>query len=342
MVRAMSVRRLACALSVSLVASVTVVVAQPKSGPTAPVAPAKEAAPAGSAAAPVDAGSAVQMAEEPPPEDMDGTSEDPDAPGMGDAPEAAPVPQKQVTTGFPIEEALRPITLPQNMSEVTLGLGAQVSPLATSGTLRARYGITRQVQLGLTYQFGGFYADEDFLASATGDTKFHPGKAVGLDVTVQLQKWLAVRVGVPVYVDPVAVGITLGAPLRFVLGNKLTLGGMEELLNIRASKFVPSFQYEYVNAIGADNEDNNTTQSSGFVRPSGYAIFQYQPNLALIGRFGVQIDFDGGDTASTVSFMRAGLQFSPRRQIDLGFSIGFDDLSRGGSFSPAAYVSVRI
>jgi len=233
-------------------------------------------------------------------------------------------------------------TLRRTTGAVRSGLGAQRPPLATPGTLRARYGITRQVQLGLTYQFGGFYAEEDFLASATGDSKFHPGKAVGLDVTVQLQKWLAVRVGVPVYVDPVAVGITLGAPLRFVFGSKLTLGGMEELLNIKASKFVPSFQYEYINAVGADNEDNNTTQSSGYVRPSGYAIYQYQPNLALIGRFGVQIDFDGGDTASTVSFMRAGLQFSPRRQIDLGFSLGFDDLSRGGSFSPAAYVSVRI
>ena len=51
---------------------------------------------------------------------------------------------------------MRPITLPQNMSEVAIGPHAQVSTRpAGTDALRARYGITRQVQLGLTYVLGG-------------------------------------------------------------------------------------------------------------------------------------------------------------------------------------------
>ena len=51
---------------------------------------------------------------------------------------------------------------------------------ATANQLRARYGITRQVQLGLTYLIGGYYAEKDFLASMMGGSKFHAGKAVSI------------------------------------------------------------------------------------------------------------------------------------------------------------------
>lgn len=338
MLRAMTVRRLVSVLSVCLVASVTVVVAQPTNDPKAPVAPAKDA-PAGS-----DAGSAVQMTEDPPPEDMEGTNEDPDAPRLAGQkdPEVVAVPKKETRTGYPIEEVLRPITLPQNMSEVSLGMLAQVSPYAGSSTLRARYGITRQVQLGLSYLVGGIYAEKNFIAGSSEGTKLHAGKAVGLDLTVSLQDWLAVRVGVPVYVDPVAVGVTLGAPLRFVFANKLVLGGMEDVVNLKIRKFHPSFQQEYINAIGAANDASNTAQSDGFLRFSGYAIYQHKPNLAFIGRFGVDADLSPGDTGAATSFIRAGLQYSPRRFLDVGGSLGFEDLARGGSFAPAAYVAVRI
>ena len=157
-----------------------------------------------------------------------------------------------------------------------------------------------------------------------------------------LQNWIAVRVGVPVYVDPVAVGVTLGAPLRFVFADRLVLGGMEEVVNLKISKFHPSLQQEYINAIGAANDATNTQQSDGFLRFSGYAIFQHKPNLALFGRFGVDVDLSASDTSAATSFIRAGVQYSPRRFLDVGGSLGFEDLARGGSFAPAAYVAVRI
>jgi len=351
MLRAMSVRRLVSVLSVVLVASATVVVAQPKKNdPKAPVAPAKDPAPPAGSAAPAGSGSAegsaVEMVEDPP-ADMDGISEDPDAPktGSGDDPSMVAVPEKQKTSGYPIEEVFRPITLPANMSEISLGLAFPVDPAAGTAGLRARYGITRQVQLGLTYVVGGLYDDPGTVAKKT---KFHPGKAVGLDVTVLMQDWIGLKIGVPVYIDPVAVGLQLGAPLKFRFGDgKLALGGLDDLLNIRIYRFPPSLTNELANASGAANFDNNTTQSRGSIRFAGYAVYQHSPKMALIGRLGLTLDdFSAtrGDSGygGGITFIRAGFQYTPKKFLDLGLSLGWDDLSKLGGFAPAGYLSIRI
>lgn len=348
MVRPMTVRRIVSVLSVVLAASATVVVAQPKGGAKAPakapVAPAKTPEPAPAAgsgsAAPADAGSAVQMAEDPPPSDMEGTNENPDAPKTGDGSDAPTTPVPVVKkSGYPIEEALRPITLPKNMSEVSIAPHAQVDPFQGAMALRARYGITRQAQLGLTYLLGGAFDDPKDTASKVA---FHPGKAVGLDVTVLLQDWIAVRLGVPVYIDPVAVGLELGVPLKFVLTDKLAIGGMDELLNIKLVKFAPSFYQEAANRANAVGYASNTALSAGSLRFSGYGVYQYKPNFAVIGRFGVNFG-DFSDTLHTgTAFIRAGLQVSPRKFLDLGLSVGWDDLSVLGGFAPAGYLAVRI
>jgi hypothetical protein len=326
--------RLVSALSVvGVVAGTTVVVAQP-----APAAPADPAAPA-AAPAPAD---------EPPPADMEGVDENPDAPKSVGGDDAASVkvvaPMKQ-RGGYPIEEAARPITLPQNMSEVSIDPHIQVSPALASTALHARYGITRQVQLGVSYVLGGLYDDP---ATTSDKRSFHPGKTVGVDVTYLVENWIGVKVGVPVYVDPIAVGVTLGAPLRFRLGDKLTIGGMDDLISIAVNKkFAPTFYQEGANAAASEtSEMSNTIQSRGSLRFSGYGIYQYRPKLAFIGRLAVLLeDFsvnrtDGGGGLTTS--IRAGFQYTPKKLIDLGLSLGFDDLAHGGSFAPAGYLAVRI
>src|SRR6185295_3310424 len=149
----MTARRLLSVLVAGLLASATVVAAQPKQpaaprppkakqAPKAagrktptPVAPAKDpdgqaagsAAPTGAAAGSA-AGAAVQMAEDPPPRDATGTEENPEAPHTVTDDSGAP----RVTAAldpamsspvlgplaYPLEAAARPITLPQNLSEV--------------------------------------------------------------------------------------------------------------------------------------------------------------------------------------------------------------------------------
>jgi hypothetical protein len=377
----MTARRLISVLCAGLLASATVVAAQPSSPATkkaapkatkgarkAPLAPAKDAgagAAAGSAAAGSAAGggatggaagsgtagggegSAVQMTEDPPPSDMNGTDENPDAPksvGDGEVP-GVPAGPAKVRSGYPIEEIARPITLPQNLSEVSIAPHATVSPFASAIALRARYGITPKVQLGLTYMLGGIFDDPSTVASKQA---FHPGKAVGLDVTVMLQDWVGVRLGVPLYISPLAVSIALGAPLKFTFGDKFALGGLDDLLNIRISRFAPTFYQELQNATNANDNVTNTIKSKGELRVSGYGVYQSAPDLAIIARTGIQMEnfasgkTDGCAAECLTTFIYAGFQYSPRKYLDLGASIGFDDLAHGGSFAPAGFLAFRI
>jgi hypothetical protein len=303
---------------------------------------------AGAGAGSSTEGATVQMAEDPPPSDMTGTAENPDAPrttfegDTGAVVATAPPPRK---TGFPIEEVERGITLPQNMSEVSIAPHAVVSPYAGSTALRARYGITSKVQLGLTYVVGGIFDDPATLESKQG---FHPGKAVGLDVTVMLQDWVGVQVGVPVYISPLAVSLALGAPMKFTFGDKFAIGGLDDFLNIKLDRFAPTFYQEVQNATNANDIMSNTVKSAGELRVSLFGMYQYRPDFVIIGRTGIQMeDFatgktDGCDGECLTTFLHAGFHYSPRKYLDLGLQIGFDDLAHGGSFAPAGFLAFRI
>ena len=362
----MTVRRLVSILSVCLVAGATVVSAQPKKDAKkkapakAPAKPVKPPVPApGSGATPTPAGpgsagsgagsgSEVAPIEDSPPADMEGKDENPDAPRTTDTDTpAVVVPVKQVRVGYPVEESLRPITMPQNMSEISISPHAMVSPYMGADALRARYGITRQVQIGLTYVFAGIYDDP-----ATDDDKlgFHPGKAVGLDVTVLLKDWVGVKVGVPFYIDPVAFSLALGAPMKFQIMDKLAIGGLDDVVNIKLSKFAPTFYQEFNNAAASFLEESDAAQSRGTLRFAAYGIYQYQPKLAVIGRFGVDVEnfstrqtnSGGSSGGGLTSFLRLGINYTPRPFLDVGFSLGFDDLSFKGSFGPAGFFAFRI
>ncbi|MGE5183561.1 MAG: hypothetical protein ACM31C_15925 [Acidobacteriota bacterium] len=366
----MDLRRAISILSVSVVVTGSVVVgAAPKkgAGPTATPAAAKgpgagSGSGSGSAApGPVDAtgaggGSAVQMTEDTPPADMNGTDENPDAPRntMETAHVEAAAPAKKPPGYYPIEEALRPITLPQNMSEVSISPHAQVGdgsslPYAGSDALRARYGITDKIQLGLTYVYGGIYPDPTVTPYSYAA---HSGKAIGPDVTVMLQDWIGVRAGLPMYLSPFAMSLALGAPIKFHFGDKWAIGGLDDLLNIKLTKFAPDFYQEFNNAVAANNDKTNTEQQNGHVRVSAYGVYQARPNLAWIGRFGVDTALGTGSSntsgntmstnGGTATFIRAGLQWSPRGRLDVGGSLGFDNLAHFGSFAPQAFLAVRI
>jgi hypothetical protein len=293
--------------------------------------------------------------DEPPP-DMDGTSEDPDAPrtiGSQTTVTATVVPEKKATAGYPTEEVLRPITLPRNMSEVSIGphaaLGLGEGPYRGSDTLRARYGITRTIQLGLQYALGGVYDDPQTMESKIG---LHTGKALGLDVTVLLKDWIGVRAGIPIYIDrPVAVSLALGAPLRFVITDKLAIGGLDDVLNVALNpdRFAPTFEQEAVNASRSAAADINTILPRGYLRFAGWVAYQRDPKLAIIGRIGVTLeDFVATGTQSNAAgagaktHLRGGFQYTLKKYLDLGFALGFDDLSDLSSFGPYGHLAFRI
>ncbi len=343
----MRLRRLLPIL-VSTFASVSVVSAQPADKKKAPP-PAPVTTDGGAPAVPKP-DSTAPTEDDTPPKDMEGLDENPTNPnGIDEEPATSvTVPVKKKTAGYPIEEYARPINLPENMSEVSIAPHIQVGQGNAGGdALRARYGITREVQLGLTYVYAGIYDDP---ATMTSDAiGFHGGKAVGLDVTILLQDWIGIRVGVPVYLKPVALSLALGVPMKFQFGDKFAIGGLDDLLNIRLKRFAPTFYEEAVNANNAQLDSVNSTLSNGTLRISAFGVYQHKPNLALIGRIGGNVeDFTVSRTQSNAPdagltyFLRAGVSWSPKKYLDVGGSIGFDDLAHAGSFGPAGYLAFRI
>jgi hypothetical protein len=341
----MSLRRLISVLSVVAMAG-GVALAQPKKG--AEPAPAKEPDPSATPAA-AGEGSAVTPIEDAAPADMEGTSENPDAPrGTEDVSITAGPTAPAAPVGYAIQEALRPIVLPATMAEVSIAPHFRTgSPTAASDALRARYGITNQVQLGVTYVYGGLYDDR---ATSMKKYAFHVGKAAGLDVTVLLKNWVAVRVGIPVYFDPFAMGVQIDAPMKFRFTDKFAIGVLDDFINIAlpvGAEFAPDFYQESRNADAANRDMTGSTQSRGRIRVSGYADYQYRPNFALIGRLAFDID-DFSSNRNNAGFggietrIHGGVQFTPAKWIDVGGQLGWDDLSKVDSFGVQGFLALRI
>lgn len=277
------------------------------------------------------------MAEDPPPNDMEGTSdspENPDAVGVAKPDKVVVVSKKP--KGYPIEEVARPITLPGGMSEVGIEARSTFSPFVSNGALRARYGITRQWQIGLRYNAGGFYKGANQSSAA-----FHPGKSTSVDVTYLFTDWVGASVGVPFYFDPTAASLAIGAPMRFRIGDKLLLGGLNDLLQIRLKGFVPSLTSEASNEASASAVRTNTTTAKGALILGGYGVYQHKANMAFIGRLAITAnDFSSLDLRY---LLRAGLQYSPKRYLDLSASLGFDDMALPGrTFGVELGLAVRI
>jgi hypothetical protein len=342
--------RLISILSVGLLASATIVAAQPAKKK----APAKPKDTTAAPATPKDAGSgsgsAVDMPEDPPPKDMEGKDENPGAPTAATVETevvAQAPPPKPKRVGYPIEEALRPITMPKNMSEVSLGPHAQLDPYAGADALHARFGINDKAQIGVTYLFAGIYDDPATPAMVDDSLGVHGGKAVGLDFTYTIRHWAAARIAVPMYISPFAIALQLGAPLKFTFNDKFAVGGFDDLLTIRLKEFPPTFYQEAQNAAAAEASRTMTQQSRGSLRFSTFGIWQYSMKTAVVGRLGVNVDDfsttkTGGVGTGLTSFMRLGFDYTIRNYLDLGLSLGFDDLAHLGTFGPAGVINFRI
>lgn len=344
----MALRR-SLVLAFALVSSPLVVVAAPAKK-AAPVAPAKDAGSASGSDA--SAGSAVEPIEEPPSAtEMSGTEDNPDAPHALTI-EEAPKPKvaaKPVKKTYPVELAQRPITLTQNLTEISISPHFDVSPFLFSDAIHARYGITDQLQVGVTYVYGGAW-NRDLITPGSSSVGFHSGKAFGVDAAYSIFNWLAVQAGVPFYVSPFAISLQLAAPMKFHITDKFAIGGLDDLLNISLHNFAPSFYMEFENALAANNLNSQTQNPPASLDLSIYGIYQYQRQLAFFGRVGL-LDYFGnggssepGETSSGSSqfFIKAGFLYSPMDYLDLGLGIGFDDLSASGSFGMQAFVNVRI
>src|SRR5690606_16987387 len=120
-----------------------------------------------------------------------------------------------------------------------------------------------------------------------------------------------------------AMSFAAGAPMKFIF-DKWAIGGLDDLLNIRVVEFAPRFDYEGFNHAAAVAADSNTTQSRGYIRISGYGVYNHKPNLAILGRVGIESDLGsggssgpgGGSASASTTFLKGGVQFSPKKFLD--------------------------
>jgi len=267
-----------------------------------------------------------------PSDDPTGTKENPNAPVVaGDTPavhkEGPAGPAKPA--GYPIEEVLRPLTLPGGTSEVRLDLRSTFSPGDGGAVLRARYGITSEAQVGLDYVIGGVF--KEISSSPDAKTKFNTGKAIGVEGAYQVTHWMAVHLRVPMYMQPFAIGVVLGAPMKFHVGDKLALFTLDDIVDINIHNFVPSLEDERANRAAADLLMSNPVRQNGNLRFTGGAIYQIHPNLAFIGRTGIEFpDFK----SQGLNYPLEGiLQYSKSNKLDFAARLGFDSLrDAGGTF----------
>lgn len=123
-----------------------------------------------------------------------GAGEIPAAPPEFDAkPPEDPAAARPARTGYPVELALRPLTLDAGMAEVASDTALYPSPARATERLRVRYGITDRVEFGLRYTIGTV-AEDGFTA----------GKTVAIDTQAQIFDWLSVQLALPVLLDPFA------------------------------------------------------------------------------------------------------------------------------------------
>jgi hypothetical protein len=351
--------RLLSVVGTCVVASASVALAAPTKG----AAPATSAgtgsgsgsgsgSAAGSGSGSAEAGSAQQMAEDTKPADERGVDENPGAPhAVGTEEQVVKVAAPTKPVGYPIQEALRPITLPRYMLEVRLdphmetGDGSSI-PYEMTTTLRGRFGITDKIQVGVTYNAAAIYTDPAIMAKSYS---LNGGKAFGVDVTYLVRDWVGARIGIPMYASPDAVSVDFGAPLKFKFGDKFAIGGLDDVFNIKIDNFAPSFYNEYYNAVSGYSATHGTEVPAGILTIAAYAVYQLQRDLAVFGRFGDQ-DFLGGASGNAganqlggnTEFLYGGLQWSPSPSFDVGASIGWDDLGHIGSFAPAAFAALRM
>ncbi|MEM9489779.1 MAG: hypothetical protein AAGC55_11575 [Myxococcota bacterium] len=261
----------------------------------------------------------------------EGSEENPDAPPeFGERRDDGTRALRRVRTGYPIEEALRPITLAEGMSEITIDVLSNVDAYFSTALIEARYGITRQAQLGLGYGPGAVDSDG-----------FTAGKAVSIDVHYLLADWLAVQVELPILLDPFSMGLTLGAPLRFRFGERFALIGGHDLVHIALRRFVPAVGDPLFNEAQVAIDEVDTILDSGELRLLGGAIYQLKPNLALLAELGL-LARDFAITDAGVPLL-ATLTYSVSNKFDLGARIGFRDLGDADeTFGATLQLALRI
>jgi len=271
------------------------------------------------------------------PDDPDAlTNKSPDADEAATAKAEAPAEPGE----YPQRWIDRPIILYKNMAEIRVEapFSFEEPLLGVSLAARGRFAVSDDIEVGLRWSAIAFH--ESVPTGGGVDGTNTAGKAIELDVVYRVFDWLGAQVSVPFYVDPFAMGITLGAPMQGNIGPLRFFFG-RDLVQIKVAKFVPYWDNPVVNEglVAADNV--NAVTSNGRVNILFGAAYQARDDFALIAEGGwVYEDFSNND--NPVPLWLSGI-WSPSNKIDLGLQTGFGSLDQPtDSFGVRLFAGLRI
>jgi len=279
---------------------------------------------------------------DPLPVDDDASANDnPDEPdaattNLGDEP-ATRVARKRgryTKKNYPLELIKRPLTLARRQAEITFDVPFVFDAKTLTQVLRADYGVTQDFQLGLTYSFG---------LETLSPSHFEAGKAFSLDCGYTIVPgWLSVVGRLPMYVDPFAMGVTLGVPFRVPLVGKWALHGGHDLVAVRIHRFpVDAADPAYnLGALAATRPGFGKEPDANLNINFG-AIYQAKPNVGVYGTMAYRFPDLSTDDQPISLFV--GATWAKSRKLDFGARAGcgrLDDV--GATFTLALYTAYRL
>jgi hypothetical protein len=286
------------------------------------------------------------------PEDDEGPIEDPEIPGGDHAAitaedlEGGPIKKKATPRydkkTYPTELVKRPLTLAANQFELRLD-----SPFANNEgngatmwqVLYASFGVTRDLQVGLTYSFGLIRLD-----AAEGENGFEVGRGFSFDGAFTIvPNHFAIGVNLPFYVDPdaFAMGVNLSLPFRINFGERWAVYGGHDLFQLGVIKMPvdptnPGYNLAIAAVAAAEGVEEPTANLN--IRAGG--MYQVNPNVAAWIEMGIHYpDFEQLDQPTSLF---AGASWSRNNRLDLGGRLGFVRLDEAGSFSMSVYAALRL
>jgi hypothetical protein len=241
---------------------------------------------------------------------------------------------------YPTELVRRPMTLAAAQAELSID-----SPLVIGGSnpimwqvARARYGITRDIEAGITYSFGLVN-----LSPPDGVDTFQGGKGFSFDGAYTIwPEHLAVAVSLPFYVDPdaFAAGFNLSIPFRVNLGSRWAIYGGQDLLQLRIVKMPVDPANPAANLAIVASSAGGAKEPVGNLAINLGAIHQFRPDLAFYATMGFRyLDFE--DTGAPVQLF-GGATWTRKNRLDLGGRIGLYDMDDSDTISVSVYAAYRL
>ena len=272
-----------------------------------------------------------------------GEEENPNAPVTGEVGGGAEVGtsksvEPEVRGPYPLAYVDRPLTLYRRMTEVSLDLPNSFNSYVQNAVLAARHGVTDRIQLGLRYGTMSFVAID-------GETDTFGGKTFAIEAQYKVFEWLAPHLSVPMLVDPYSVAVSIGPHMQWTFFDKLLIFGGRDLFTFRIHRLIPSVNSPVETAAYVADDGTETDLPAGAMNINGGVAYQFQENMAVESRVGVQTFFDSqtDSTDRDPLLFDLGLIYSSSNMIDVGGRIGWSDVNRADeSFGLYAFGAFRI